>query len=72
MYKNCKNEIVTINYDGFGITEYSTIMAITYNSLDDRLVIAWDDGECVIRENASSFYSSITFEDGTEWELKRA
>lgn len=71
MYKKCQNEIVTINYDGFGNTEYSTIMAITYNTDDDRLVIVWDDGESVIREDASGFYTFIGFEDGTEWNLKR-
>lgn len=72
MYKKCKNEIVTINYAWFGNVQYSTIMAITYNPVDDRLVIVWNDGERVIHEDASTAYTFITFEDGTEWELKRA
>lgn len=72
MYKKCKNEIVTINYAWFGNVQYSTIMAITYNPADDRLIIAWNDGECVIHEDASTVCTFITFEDGTEWELKRA
>ena len=72
MYKKCKNEIVTINYAWFGNVQYSSIMAITYNSAADRLVIVWNDGECFIDEDASTIYTFITFEDGTEWELKRA
>lgn len=69
MIKKCKNEIVTINYDGFGNVEYSCISAIMYNPYDDIAIFKWVDGDCTICENASDVYSFITFEDGTEWKF---
>lgn len=72
MYKKCKNEIVTINYIGFGNVEYSCIYAIFYNPHEDMLAIRWTDEDCTLCENASEVYGFITFENGTEWRLKRA
>lgn len=69
MLKKCKNEIVTINYDGLGNVEYSCISAIMYNPDEDIAIFKWADGDCTICENASDVYGFITFEDGTEWKL---
>lgn len=72
MYKKCKNEIVTINYAGRGNMEYSCINALSYNPDEDRLIIGWADGDCSIIKYASEIYGFITFEDGSEWNFKRA
>ena len=72
MYKKCKNEIVTINYVGNGNVEYSCLDGITYNPDDDILIKEWADGDYSIVKYASEVYGFITFEDGTEWNFKRA
>ena len=72
MYKKCKNETVTINYVGRGNMEYSCINAVYYNPDADKLMIAWADCDCSVIKYASDVYGFITFEDGIEWEIKRA
>ena len=69
MLRKCKDEIVTINYVGFGNVEYSCVSAILYNPDEDILLIKWADDDCTICENASDAYGFITFEDGEEWKL---
>lgn len=72
MYKKCRNEIVTINYVGNGNVEYSSIDGITYNPDSDALIIEWCDGDYSVVKYVSEVYGFITFEDGTEWNFKRA
>mgnify|MGYP001116043479 CR=1 FL=1 len=55
-----------------GNVEYSCIYAIFYNPHEDMLAIRWADEDCTLCENASEVYGFITFENGTEWRLKRA
>lgn len=67
MVKKCKNEIVTINYEGFGNVYYSCISAIIFSPDDDIVTIVWGDDERTICENPSDVYGFIAFENGTEW-----
>lgn len=72
MYKKCKNEMVTINYLGTGNVEYSCLDGVTYNPDTDTLIKEWVDGDYSIVKYVSEVYGFITFEDGTEWNFKRA
>ncbi len=66
MYKVCKDETVIVNYDKFGCVSYTSIHAVAYDPLQDKIAFLWADGEVKAVRNASDIYGFITFEDGIE------